>query len=100
MSAAKGDLAKSRRILRQLDILLDILRDETAFTTVIYKEIEPLEGHLLKARLCAANIMAHFGDNSGYPKTPLQRRSKDNEHGNTLTPKHNDGVSKGEGGRG
>ena len=93
MSVVKGDLSKARRILRQLDLLLDILRDETVFTTVIYKQIEPLENYLLKARLCVANIMARFGYNSGYPTTPLPRPSKDNEHGNTFVEKQDDGVS-------
>ena len=100
MSVNRGDLSKARRILRQLGILLDLINDKSVFTGIHYKEIESLENHLVMARAATANIMASLGDSSGFLSVHPPLRSKDNEHGNTLTPKHNDGVSKGEGGRG
>ena len=100
MSQARDDLSKSRRILKQIDLLLDLVRDGDVFSKIPYKEIEILENSLLKSRMATANIMATLGDARGLPTTPLQRRDKGNEHGNTVIEKHDDGVSKGKGNRG
>ena len=100
MSATnKGDMSKSRRVLRQLDILLDLVRDETVFSNINYKEVEVLESHLIMARAATANIMATLGDSSEFISGYLQRRSKDNEHG-TIDEEHNTGISEEGGDRG
>ena len=69
-----GNLSKARRIVAMLDSLWDILLDATAFSDAPEKEVEAIEVPLASARQAAANLLARYGDASGYMITPRPKR--------------------------
>ena len=66
----KGDLAKVHRIIRNLDALIELTSDETAFSDCHWHEINAMIDSLVRARMCAANIALTCGDPDPYRTTP------------------------------
>lgn len=76
----RGDLAKVRRMLAQVDNMLALTSDDTALNSIPYKEIEAFEAGLRRARQALANTLAFMGDTSGWTTSAPAARSKAKEH--------------------
>jgi len=66
----KGKLAKIRRIIRHLDNAIALCDTDRVFGLPEYREVQAMVDALLRARLCAANISMHLGDDSAYRTQP------------------------------
>jgi len=66
----KGKLAKVRRIVKLLDNAIALCETDEVFGLHEYREMQAMVDALLRARLCAANISMHLGDDSAYRTQP------------------------------
>lgn len=68
-----GKLAKARRIVKLLDSALALCETDEVFGIHEYREVQAMVDALLRARMCAANVMMRLGDDGAYRTQPQVR---------------------------
>ncbi|KRT69330.1 MAG: hypothetical protein XU15_C0011G0156 [candidate division NC10 bacterium CSP1-5] len=68
-----GRIARGRRIVKDLDDLILIVETDTAFGPDEFREVQPLMDNLVKARMCASNILLRLGDQTAFQTSPTIR---------------------------
>ena len=71
----KGEIAKARRIVRDLDNILGVLEDDGVFGEYNHQGTQALIDSVLRARSCASNILLSFSDETAFKTTPEKRVS-------------------------
>ena len=66
----KGKKAKAWRVVKAMDTLLGAFEDDEVFGINEYRETQALIDALLRARMCASNILLRLGDDKAYRHQP------------------------------
>ena len=66
-----GKIASGRRIVRNLDILIQLCDTDEVFGSHERQDTQALIDALIRARKCAANVLLRLGDQTAYETTPI-----------------------------
>jgi hypothetical protein len=57
-----SDLTKARRLLKLLDVIIDLVEDDSVFEFLPFKEVETIVVNVRRARKATANVLRGMGD--------------------------------------